>query len=250
MRIFRLKRKNFVLITPHQGLGDHILCNGIYREYANQYKLVLITVKKTYRSQLSRMLSDLNNVKLISMPISRSWTTTRIIQLVAKLMRIEVIGLGSYGERFFLQGVRFDHNFYMQAGISFRNRWDAFVVKRDLPKELKLYNALNCNGKKYVFLHEDISRNFLINKDYLPNDIDVITPSGDPDEFNIFDYRMIIDNATEIHVIESAFAAYIESLDLTVPLFSHRYARPHALNDFRHEFTYRKKWHVLISNKK
>ena len=29
-----------------------------------------------------------------------------------------------------------------------------------------------------------------------------------------------------------------------------RYARPHALNDFRHEFTYRKKWHVLISNKK
>ena len=66
-------------------------------------------------------------------------------------------------------------------------------------------------------------------------------------EFNLVDYTKIIENAKEIHVIESSFAAYIESLPLDIPLYAHRYSRGHALNDFRHEFTYKKPWVIFLN---
>ena len=63
-------------------------------------------------------------------------------------------------------------------------------------------------------------------------------------KFSFFDYLKIIENASEIHCIESSFAALIESLEYSIPKYAHRYARPEAKNDFRHEFTYRSNWHV------
>jgi hypothetical protein len=175
----------------------------------------------------------------------------RIIQFFGKLLRIRVLGLGSYGNNFFPTGIRFDHNFYIQAEIDFNKRWNSFLVTRNSTKENHLYNLLNPNQENYIFLHEDSSRGYLIDRDYIPSSMRIITPSADPTKFDIFDYRKIIEKACEIHVIESSFAAYIESLDINVPLFAHRYSRPHASNDFRHEFTYRKKWNIIrkISDK-
>jgi hypothetical protein len=238
---------NWILITPHQGLGDHILCNGIYREYAKKNRRVFITVKNQYYRELSRMLMDLDNVYFLIMPNRRSWTTTRIIQLVARLLKIRVVGLGSYGDNFFPVGVRFDNNFYDQAKVKFSCRWSSFIVSRNISKENELYELLGCNLSKYIFLHEDISRNFIINRNKLPKGMKIITPSADSQIFDIFDYRKVIECANEIHVIESAFSAFIESLELSVAIYAHRYARPHALNDFRHEFTYKKPWEVLTT---
>lgn len=248
MRIFNIRKNEVVLVTPHQGLGDHILCNGIYRELADQYKIVFITVKRTYRSQISRMLSDLDNIIFINIPISRSWTSTRVIQIIARILTIKIVGLGSYGKNFFPPNLRFDENFYNQANVNFENRWTKFRVDRNITKEEELYELLNCKAHSYIFLHEDVSRNFIINRDFLSNEFDIVTPSAGSDKFSIFDYRKVIENASEIHVIESAFAAFIESLELSIPLFAHRYARPHASNDYRHEFTYKKNW-VIITEK-
>ena len=179
---------NWILITPHQGLGDHILCNGIYREYAKKNRRVFITVKNQYYRELSRMLMDLDNVYFLIMPNRRSWTTTRIIQLVARLLKIRVVGLGSYGDNFFPVGVRFDNNFYDQAKVKFSCRWSSFIVSRNISKENELYELLGCNLTKYIFLHEDISRNFIINRNKLPKGMKIITPSADSQIFNIFDY--------------------------------------------------------------
>jgi len=248
MRIFFIRKSEVVIVTPHQGLGDHILCNGIYRELADQYKIVFITVKRTYRPQISRMLSDLDNIIFINIPITRTWTTTRVIQILARIFRIKIVGLGSYGKNFFPPNLRFDENFYNQANVNFENRWAKFRVERNISKEEELYSLLNCKANSYIFLHEDFSRNFTINRDFLSNEFDVVTPSADPDQFSVFDYRKVIENAREVHVIESSFAAFIESLELSIPLYAHRYARPHASNDYRHEFTYKKQW-VIITEK-
>jgi len=237
----------WIVITPHQGLGDHLICNAIYREYSKNYNRVFITIKQKYRRELSIMLKDISNITFLVMPNRRSWTTTRIIQLFARLFRVKVLGLGSYGINFFPPNTRFDNNFYDQAGLAFTLRWDLFRVNRNHEKENYLYQLLGCKEADYIFLHEDISRNFIIDRSKIPKNINIIEPKMDLNNFNLVDYSKVIENAKEIHVIESSFAAYIESLPLDIPIYAHRYSRGHALNDFRHEFTYRKPWVIFLN---
>jgi hypothetical protein len=154
----------WIVITPHQGLGDHLICNAIYIEYSKNYNRVFITIKQKYRRELSIMLKDISNITFLVMPNRRSWTTTRIIQLFARLFRVKVLGLGSYGINFFPPNTRFDNNFYDQAGLAFTLRWDLFRVNRNHEKENYLYQLLGCKEADYIFLHEDISRNFIIDR--------------------------------------------------------------------------------------
>jgi hypothetical protein len=237
----------WIVITPHQGLGDHLICNAIYREYSRSYTRVFITITQKYRRELSVMFKDISNITFLVIPNRRSWTTTRIIQLFARLFRIEVLGLGSYGNNFFPPNIRFDNNFYDQASLPFTLRWDSFKVNRSRDIENYLYQILECDKSDYIFLHEDISRNFIIDRNKLPKNINIIEPKMDMNKYNLVDYSKVIENAKEIHVIESSFAAYIETLPVDMPLYAHRYSRGHALNDFRHEFTYTKPWVILLN---
>jgi hypothetical protein len=66
-------------------------------------------------------------------------------------------------------------------------------------------------------------------------------------EFSLFDYRKILQNASEVHVIESSFAAYIDTLpESNSRKFAHRYPRPEAKTDYRHEFSYKNTWEILL----
>jgi hypothetical protein len=237
----------WIVITPHQGLGDHIICNAIYREYSKKYSRVFITIKQNYKRELLSMFEDVSNISFLVMPNRRSWTTTRIIQLFARLLRIRVLGLGSYGDNFFPPNIRFDNNFYDQACLPFDLRWSSFKVNRNKEKENYLYYLLGCDKGDYIFLHEDISRNFVIDRNKVPKNLNIIEPSMNTSEFNLVDYSRVIEDAKEIHVIESSFSAYIESLPIDIPVYAHRYSREHALKDFRHEFTYKKPWVIFLT---
>lgn len=47
----------------HQGLGDHILCSGIYREYAKKYDKCIIPVMPKYRLTLREFFKDTENIE-------------------------------------------------------------------------------------------------------------------------------------------------------------------------------------------
>jgi hypothetical protein len=97
-----------------------------------------------------------------------------------------------------------------------------------------------------IYLHEDKNREFVINRKRIDSKLKIVEPVTGLSQFSLFDYRKVLEEASEIHLIESSFAAFAESIDLTQKLYAHRYARGHALYDFRHEFTYRSNWNVLI----
>lgn len=234
-----------MLITPHQGLGDHLLCTGIYREYSRKYGRVFITASRNYYLELTSLLGDLHNITFIVLPTNHLLRSTRLTQRVARLFRIRVTGLGGYGEGFLESDMRFDHNFYHQAEIDFECRWTSFSAPRNIEKEENLFRFLNCGEAPYIFIHEDKPRNFIINRKLLPTDVRIIEPIANRKIYNLVDYRKVIEGAIEIHVIESSFAAYIESLFTTMPLFAHRYARPEAIKDYRYEFTYKKLWEIF-----
>ena len=230
----------------HQGLGDHILCNGIYSEYASKYKKCVIPVIDKYYSTVSRMLSDVKNIQIVKFR-NPFWSFK--MEAHANLLNLFGYGtlrLGIFGADFFKDSSkRLDANYYYQAGLSINKRWDSFKLVRNNEAEDALFKLLVGDRKEYIFLHEDGKRNFLINSELIPKNIMTVKPIEKlNNKFSFFDYLKIIENASEIHCIESSFAALIESLELPIPKYAHRYARPEAKSDFRHEFTYRSNWHV------
>jgi hypothetical protein len=160
----------------------------------------------------------------------------------------EILYLGKFGAGFFKDpSLRLDANYYFQANLELSHRWDSFYVPRDLAKELELKNLLVESGKKYVFVHDDKGRNFNIREECLPRGCEVVRPDNALSKrYSFFDYLTLIEQAEEIHCIESSFAALIEGLQIPGNKFAHRYARPEALNDFRHEFTYRTMWEIVL----
>ena len=90
------------------------------------------------------MLRDCPNIRVLSLPLRLSCSYTRLIQMISRPLPIEIVGLGSYGNNFFPKGVRFDQNFYDQAGINFDFRWIRFEVPRNHEREEEIFKVLGC----------------------------------------------------------------------------------------------------------
>ena len=164
-----------------------------------------------------------------------------------KSLLFDTLNLGYYGKSFFSDPrMRVDANFYSQANLDLQIRWTSFSYTRDLEKEKSLVKQFIQTSKPYIFLHEDPLRNYIIDRSRLPHGIQIISPNPYLKSYSLFDYRMIIENAEEIHCIESSFSAYIDNLMLGNLKFAHRYARPEARDDFKHEFTYKAYWKILL----
>ena len=227
-------------------MGDHILCNGLYRDIKSRSRFLFIPVKNSYRKQVKRMLEDTSGILVLPLAENYYWRWMRLYQLFALLTGIRLISIGSFGSNFFRAGERFDANFYFQAKVDFQRRWSAKPAVNE-ETESSLFRELNCDEQPYIFLHEDVRRGYTIDRDLIGNTYKVIEPDTKlAKRYTIFDYKKVIENAVEIHCIESSFAAFVESLVLPeIPKYAHRYARGHAAYDFRHEFTYKANWKVL-----
>ena len=243
-----------VFISGHPGMGDHILCNGLYRSFAADSSRVIVSAVKTNYKQVRLMLNDLSNVCVLpygSHSLYPTWVSAHAKYLGK--FGFEWVGLGDFGEAF-VQNTRFDESFYLQAKVDFDKRWSLFNHPRRNLYENELYRLLlgdRIDANKiepYVFLHEDVERGYLVNRQFIKDKkLKIVSPLTKLNKFSIFDYRKIIEGATEIHCIESSFAAYIESIQesVCVPKFAHRYARPEAKSNWKLEFTYRSTWSII-----
>lgn len=235
-----------VYLLPQQGLGDHLICIGIYNELSHKYQKVLLPVIRTYSATMSQMLSHLTNIEVISY---RSDLLVASILNHSKLLQkrgIPTIALGVWPSiQNTFSDLQFDMQMYKQAGLDFDARWSSFRVSRNHEKEELLYRELDCGSEPYIFLHEDTKRGFLIDRGKVNPELKVVTPLN-PNRYSILDYRLVIERAQEIHCIESSFAALIEGLLLNVKKFAHRYARPEVLNSPLRAFTYRSDWNIIL----
>ena len=233
-----------IFILGHPGLGDHILCSGIYRSYATNYRLCLISALRSNHKSVAELVKDVENIRVVPYE-SEMWMIAQ--RNLLRKAGFNTLSLGLFGTNWLSDELaRFDENYYRQAGLSFNSRWDSFKYVRNSEKEDLLFEILGCAGDDYIFVHDDPSRSFQIDTKKLPSDLRVIRPTLDlANKFSFFDYTKIIEKAIQIHCIESSFCAYIESLDLQKPKYAHRYARPEAKSNSKLEFTYRSNWEVL-----
>lgn len=160
-------------------------------------------------------------------------------------------GMHKAGDTFDIQN--WDKEFYRQANLPFKERWDKFKVERLPERELivsrKGNSLIALHGdhepvkERYAFVHDDPERGCHIRADALPK-LPLIRASqinGPNWPANIFDWTGIVLGATEIHVMESCFAILADYLTLPTAtrLVIHGYTRKSIAP------SYSKRWEVL-----
>jgi hypothetical protein len=84
-------------------------------------------------------------------------------------------------------------------------------------------DALNPNEEKYIFVHDDASRGFSIDMDRIKTDHKIIMNDK---RFNVFDYITLLENAEEVHFMQSSFKELMCSYEMKKTiLYQHNYVR-------------------------
>lgn len=189
------------------------------RELSNNNDYNLLFVKKSYLDFFKFMYKDLKNI-LFYIVDDKNGIDQFINQNNDKKYTYNFSGL--YGNDWPGKEYHFDETFYRQVNINYEKRWTSFKLNRDENIEMNYFNKFNIKENSYNFYHEDIDRNYKIKDDYKTN---IIITTNMIKTNNIFDYCYLIENATEVHCIDSCFRCLVEHLNIKGKLFFHQYSK-------------------------
>lgn len=210
-----------IYLYTHLGLGDMLICNGLVRNFYKKYKKINLFCKPKYLNHAKRMYSDIN---INILPKDDLEAILYLKEINPK--QIIIIGHNRMEEAFKITNY-FNVGFYINAGINYLEQWNSFYFTRETEKEEIIFSSLNLNKENYIFLHEDLSRGYLVDRNKIIDKKNkIISPTFDLDKkFNIEDmllYSKILENASEIHTIDSSFLWLADHLKLkTKNLFLH-----------------------------
>jgi hypothetical protein len=207
-------------ILQHTGMGDYIICNALIRHLISDGTPHKLFVEKYYMESVSFMYNDVLNLEYECVNYNQN---LNMLYKDYKPKADIIIGY-EYLYNFDRKNERFDEIFYKQFNFPFNNRWDAFVVKRNKNRELQLFKQYNVEENSYIFLHDKPP--YKINQSGLKTNTVVMPITGLTN--NIFDYCYLIENASEIHCIDSSFKNLVDSLNINgKPLYYHLNRHPH-----------------------
>jgi len=222
-------------LRSHLGLGDHIICNGMVRHFAETCTIKM-PCKKHNVSSVAYMFSDLPNVEIL--PVDNDYMANSLASFLSS-KGWEVLMLGQYGQNFNISENHFDEIFYRQAHVDYATKWKKFKVPRRLEVEQRLYQNFYGFEGDFAFVHEDSERKYLLRKELLNSSLPIVRPNKSTD--NIFDYCWILENAAQIDCLDSSFANLADLLELkAVVKRIHMYARPDTVLPL-----HRQKWEYV-----
>lgn len=228
------------IFRGHIGLGDHIVCNALVRHLAKD-DTIIVPVKKHYETSIKFMFRD--NPNIIIKPFSKDKKVDKFCRKQAK-KGIETIWNGHIGtakEMWEKSNSRWDQKFYEQLNVDFSLRWDNFKLPNNSCDWKKLFRMRfpDIKPEGFIFLHNMSSTGEKqIRNDLLDKKKQIFVPDITFTD-NFFDYVGLLENASEIHCIDSSFLCLADSLDLKGNLHYHGYSK-----NLKHGPTLRKKWIV------
>ena len=202
------------------GLGDHFTCNGLVRHYYKQFDKIYLFCYKHFENNIKFMYRDLPNLDTIGLN-----SDIEVDEYISKNnLQDKLIKIGFDKSRALQHQVEtFDEGFYLSENLPFSLRFDEYFVKRDMEKEMELYNTLNPNDDDFIFVHEDPERGMFLDKNRIRQDLKII---GNDKRFLIFDYIHLISKAKEVHVMQSSLKDMINSYSFpNTKFFLHNYVR-------------------------
>ena len=191
-------------IITSLGKGDALMCYGIFVELSKAYDHIYYHVNISIYEDVVRMYKTIPNVIIIPEYFDN------ILQL-AKNPSYLIIGLDKK-----YPDLVADEIFYKIAGLELEKKWSNFYVERNLDKEKEVYyNILGLkDNEEFIFLHEDIDRQYVINRKYCKPGIKIISATDYQFKIGLFDWLYTIEKAAEIHVIHSVFINLIDLLQI------------------------------------
>ena len=198
-------------VYHHLGLGDHIICNGLVRHIKKVEDEVYVFCKPHNAKNIEYMYRDDSNIKVLS--IGEDIDVNNYIKNNKISNDVIIVGFHNLYKSNY---ETFDVAFYNSIDIPFSVRFHNFYVERDLELEQNIIKELNPNDEKYVFTHNvDITK--------VRNDLKIIE---NPTNYNIFNLISLIENAEEVHLMESSIKCLINSYKMEKPkFFYHNYVR-------------------------
>lgn len=212
----------------HLGLGDHIFQQAIVNKMCEKYKKV-ICFAKHHNFKSVEHLASANNERIEVVSVSGD---DGALQYIEKLDdTYDQIRIGCYSDTWGgwpRSGKTFDEFFYQQAReaagvqVEHEEQWNITIPEGDSDSSDKIFDTLHPK-EPFIFLHDDPARGFSIDRRRIKTDLKIVRPIIKAP--TIFDYVKLIKHASEIHCIDSSFAAMIDRMGSEFTC--HRYVRPH-----------------------
>jgi hypothetical protein len=199
--IFMRRNPSKVVISPHMGLGDHLVCIGLVKEVVRIYSGMTFyyTCSHGAYKTLSWAYNDCKNLFLMPIQSKR-----------------EAVQLSGFLNAFFLPLdvdtnviSNYEEVFYQKFGFPFVLRWEGARVPPS-PNSDSLYDRLNPSGEPYILVCN-------LQSDSIRYDL-AITNNGnkkviyvEPITDNLYDWTRLTAGADEIHTIDTSYIHFVES---------------------------------------
>lgn len=211
-------------ILFHQGWTDIINCLPLINYNSSIYEEIYLFIRDDSQPMIDFYCRNLKNIKIIYE--KKENIDYNLIKILNNFSENENVFFGIFdtfnlkNNNSFLSN-RFDfffvQKFYECYNIPYMTRVDSFDFERDLEIEEKKFNEfVKKNGEDYILIHEDRDRNLLISVENT-NKYNIVNIDKITDIF--FDYIKILQNAKEIILIDSVWAALVYLLDAKYKLF-------------------------------
>ena len=217
--------KNGILYF-HQGWTDIINCLALINYYCKMYDKIYLIMRENAKELINFYTKDLKNLEIyyINKNILDHQNIIKYLEDNYKnldIQDINFLGIGGhdhlrndkYKNSFSLNSGFFVNKFYTDYKIPYITRINNFTFNRDRKLENNKYNDfINKYGKDYILYHETI-------ENYNKN-ITIVNLNGISNTF--FDMIKILENAIEIHLLDSVWGALIYHLDSKYKLFQNK----------------------------
>jgi hypothetical protein len=166
------------------------------------------------------MYRDLDNLEIFNFDVEED--AIRFVEN-NKTVKNNLIKPGFQNLDSCLDRMTFDEAFYHLAGLDFQIRFDEFYFERDMEKEEEVCKTLNPDGEKYIFVLDDPKRGYDIDMTKVTDEYKVIRNDF---QFKMFDYIKLLENAEEIHMMQTGFLDMVNSYKMDKPkIYRHNYVR-------------------------
>ena len=208
----KIKNNQFVL-HHHLGLGDHIICNGLVNYISRDFEIIYLPVKEKNFKNIEYLYKENSVISLFQIEDEEM-----DIKKFSKAHNLQILKIG-----FKKRGKPFNSGFYKQLNLPYNYSVDFFSLPKNIKFEEKLTNYMKSNFEvkgDYVLVHNESSLGTIdlkissnLKPIYVQKKLDIYK--------NIFLYRNLIENATEVHCIDSSFIHLVERVNTKGNLFYH-----------------------------
>lgn len=228
--------KNGILYF-HQGWTDIINCLGLINYYCNKYDKIYLLIREDAKNLIDFYITDLIKVQ----PLYETKDTENLnfdyVINKYKITNYDLLGIGIHGSH---RNDEYRDNysitckndfveaFYISYNIPYITRIDEFTFTRNYDLEKTTYqNFVNKYGNDYIIYHEVI-------RDYDESKT-IVNLNSISDTF--FDMITVLENALEIHLLDSVWGAFIYQLDAKYKLFKNKKISLYADREYKLMFT-------------